>query len=257
LAVVPVAGLLAQSARTLRQADFEALRRLAGLDRAARERMLLSADRFRRSTEPEGLTEEARTALLARYGLFGIRLASVLIRNGFTEATPLAHELARRSGLDPLLEVLDRQFQARSEALKARTALAAVENLLASRPREGTERLAASLERLQANAHEFRELQLLAVLRTTGVELPPELAAEAERLLGGSGAAAWVRLGLEIGSRPEVLAAEARRCLAHWRAVAENPLTSRSAAEACRVVIRSCEGVVAACAGKNRQPRSA
>ncbi|MDQ0799920.1 dynamin family protein [Arthrobacter sp. SLBN-112] len=257
LAVVPVAGLLAQSARTLRQADFEALRMLAGLDRAARERALLSADRFRRSTDPEGLTEEARTALLERYGLFGIRLASVLIRNGFTEATPLAHELARRSGLDPLLDVLDRQFQARSEALKARTALAAVENLLASRPREGTERLAASLERLQANAHEFRELQLLAVLRTTGVDLPPELAAEAERLLGGSGAAAWVRLDLDAGSGPEALAAGARECLARWRAVAESPLTGRSAAEACRVVIRSCEGVVAECADRNRRPRSA
>ena len=257
LAVVPVAGLLAQSARTLRQADFEALSMLAGLDRTARERMLLSADRFRRSTEPEGLTEAARTALLERYGLFGIRLASVLIRNGFTDATPLAHELARRSGLDPLLDVLDRQFQARSEALKARTALAAVESLLASRPREGTEHLAAALERLQANAHEFRELQLLAVLRTTGVDLPPELAVEAERLLGGSGAASWVRLGLDSGSGPEMLAAEARRYLARWRGVSESPLTGRPAAEACRVVIRSCEGVVAECSGRHPQPRSA
>ena len=257
LAVVPVAGLLAQSARTLRQADFEALSMLAGLDRTARERMLLSADRFRRSPEPEGLTEAVRTALLERYGLFGIRLSSVLIRNGFTEATPLAHELARRSGLDPLLDVLDRQFQARSEALKARTALAAVEDLLASRPREGTEHLAAALERLQANAHEFRELQLLAVLRTTGMDLPPELAVEAERLIGGSGAASWVRLGLDSASGPEVLAAEARRYLARWRGVSESPLTGRPAAEACRVVIRSCEGVVAECSGRHPQPRSA
>src|SRR6478752_772040 len=46
LGVVPVAGLLAQSARTLRQADFEALQLLATVDRAARERMMLSADRF-------------------------------------------------------------------------------------------------------------------------------------------------------------------------------------------------------------------
>lgn len=257
LAVIPVAGLLAQSARTLRQTDFDALRQLAGLDRAARERMLLSADRFRRSKEPETLTEGARTALLERYGLFGIRLASVLIRNGFTEATPLAHELARRSGLDPLLDLLDRQFQTRSEALKARTALTAVETLLASRPRQGTERLAASLERLQANAHEFRELQLLAVLRTAGVDLPPELAAEAERILGGSGPAAYLRLGLESGAGPEALSAEARQCLARWRAISENPMTGKSAAETCRVVIRSCEGILAASSDRNRQPRSA
>ncbi|GGH90639.1 dynamin family protein [Arthrobacter liuii] len=252
LGVVPVAGLLAQSARTLRQPDFEALQLLATLDRAARERMMLSADRFRRSTEPAGLTEDARASLLERYGLFGIRLAVVLIRNGFTEPTPLAHELARRSGLDPLLEVLGLQFQARAGALKARTALAAVGNLLDSRPRQGTDRLAASLERLQANAHEFRELRLLAALRTTGVGLAPELAADAEQLIGGCGAAASRRLGVAPDSGPEVLAAEARRRLVRWRGAAESPLTARSALEACRVVIRSCEGILADCTGRDR-----
>jgi hypothetical protein len=257
LGVVPVAGLLAQSARTLRQPDFEALQLLATLDRAARERMLLSADRFRRSGEPVALTEEARSSLLERYGLFGIRLAVVLIRNGYPEPTPLAHELARRSGLDPLLEVLDRQFQARAEALKARTVLVAVGNLLDSRPREGTQELAASLERVQANAHEFRELRLLAALRTAGVDLAPELAAEDERLIGGRGAAASLRLDMAPDSGPDVLAAEARRCLARWRRVAESPLTARSAVETCRVVIRSCEGVLADFAARDAQAQSA
>jgi len=257
LGVVPVAGLLAQSARTLRQPDFEALRLLATLDRAARERMMLSADRFRRSAGPGGLAEEARESLLQRYGLFGIRLAVVLIRNGFAEPTPLAHELARRSGLGLLREVLDRQFQARAETLKARTALVAVENLLGARPRQGTDHLAASLERLQANAHEFRELRLLSALRTAGLDLPAGLAAEAEQLIGGQGAAAHLRLGLEPGSEPAALAAEARRRLTRWRAVAESPLTARAAVEACRVVIRSCEGVLADCTGRDRQPQSA
>ncbi|WP_374945903.1 dynamin family protein, partial [Agreia sp.] len=49
LGIVPVAGLLAQSARTLRQSEFAALRILAGLDRADRELLLLSADRFTRA----------------------------------------------------------------------------------------------------------------------------------------------------------------------------------------------------------------
>ncbi|MGN8129583.1 dynamin family protein [Paenarthrobacter sp. 22069] len=257
LDVLPVAGLLAQSARTLRQPDFEALQALATLDRSGRERMMLSADRFRRSAGPEGLTEAARASLLERFGLFGIRLAVVLIRSGFTEPTPLAHELVRRSGLDPLLELLERQFQSRAAVLKARTALAAVADLLHSRPRPRTEHLAASLERLEAGDHEFRELRLLAALRTAGVELAPELAAEAERLVGGRGTGACLRLGLAPGTAPDVLAAEARRCLTRWRRIAENPLTARSAAEACRVVVRSCEGVLAECAGLDRQAQSA
>ncbi|MGN6442926.1 MAG: dynamin family protein, partial [Arthrobacter sp.] len=70
-------------------------------------------------------------------------------------------------------------------------------------------------------------------------------------------AAAYRRLAAAADARPEMLAAEARRCLARWRAVAESPLTARSAGEACRVVIRSCEGMLAECARGDRQPQSA
>lgn len=253
LGVVPVAGLLAQSARTMRQPDFHALELLAGMNREAREKMMLSADRFLRATDPKGMTAEARASLLERYGLFGIRLAVVLLRNGFDQPTPLAHELARRSGLDPLLETVGRQFQARAEALKARTALVGVEALLRVSPREGTGHLAAALEKLQVNAHEFRELRLLAALRTTGVGLTPELAAEAEALTGGLGAASHVRLGLGPDATPEQLADDARCLLSRWRALAENPLTDRTGLDACRVVIRSCEGIVAECSAREFQ----
>ncbi|BAS10720.1 isoniazid-induced protein IniC [Arthrobacter sp. Hiyo4] len=255
--MVPVAGLLAQSARSMRQSDFESLQVLAGMERSARERMLLSADRFIRATVPQSLGAEARASLLERFGLFGIRLGVVLIRSGFTEPTPLAHELARRSGLDPLLQLVARQFQARGDALKARTALVGVESLLRTAPREGAGRLAAALERLQANAHEFRELRLLATIRTTGVPLSDELAAEAERLVGGWGAAPALRMGLATDAGPDVILAEARRFLNRWRTVSENPLTERSAVEACRVVMRSCEGVVAEYSVRQLHPQSA
>lgn len=74
LGVVPVAGLLAQSSRTMRQTDFEAMKLLAQMDRNQRERLMLSADLFVRSTEPEGLGRAAKASLVQRFGLFGIRL---------------------------------------------------------------------------------------------------------------------------------------------------------------------------------------
>ena len=245
LGVVPVAGLLAQSARTMRQSDFESLAQLAGLDRAAREKELLSADRFLRAGAPEGLGADARASLLERFGLFGIRLGVVLIRAGFTDPTPLAHELARRSGLDALLAMLACHFLARAEVLKARTALVGVENLLRASPREGSGHLMAALERLEVNAHEFRELRLLATLRTVGSSLGPGWALEAERLIGGAGTAAALRLGLEPDAAPEEIAAAARECLRRWRVLSENPLTDPAGQEVCRVVMRSCEGVLA------------
>jgi hypothetical protein len=245
LGVVPVAGLLAQSARSMRQTDYESLALLAAMDRTAREKLLLSADRFQRAGVPEGLDADARASLLERFGLFGIRLGVVLIRAGFSDPTPLAHELARRSGLDPLLEMVARQFSSRAEALKARTALVGVETLVRTSPREGSGHLMAALERLQANAHEFRELRLLASLRTAGSSLSEELAVEAERLVGGAGTAAHLRRALEPEATPEEISSKARECLRRWRLVSENPLTDRSGQDVCRVVMRSCEGVLA------------
>jgi hypothetical protein len=58
-----------------------------------------------------------------------------------------------------------------------------------------------------------------------------------------------LRLGLEQDAAPDEVSAELRRRLNRWRLVAENPLTDRSGMDVCRVVIRSCEGVLAECAG--------
>jgi hypothetical protein len=248
LGVVPVAGLLAQSARSMRQSDFAALCLLAELDRAVRERMLLSTDRFLQAGEPPALTRESRASLLERFGLFGIRLGVVLIRGGIREPTALAQDLARHSGLDELLDLVGRQFLSRAADLKARTALVGMEALLRSGPRAGSGKLEASLERLQANAHGFTELRLLATLRTTGVPLSDELAEEAEMLIGGGrGMSPQARLGLPTDASWDQVSAEALRYLNRWRAVSENPLTDRGGTAVCRVVIRSCEGILSEC----------
>ena len=50
--VLPVGGLLAETAATLTQDEFEALERLAGHDREQIEALMLSADRFVADTAP-------------------------------------------------------------------------------------------------------------------------------------------------------------------------------------------------------------
>ncbi|MCU1635709.1 MAG: GTP-binding protein [Cryobacterium sp.] len=244
LGVVPIAGLLAQSARTLRHSEFTALVQVAELERDERERLLISADRFVRSPQV-AIDSGMRSALLTRYGLFGIRLAAVLIRSGVREPTRLAHELSRRSGLDELLDLIAGQFQSRAEHLKARTALAGAERVLRMHPRPGTERLIMAVERIHSSAHEFRELRLLATARTTGLDLPSQLAAEAERLLGGRGINPRERLGLDEDAPADEVRSTAVACLNSWRARAQSPVTNRAGAELCLTLVRTCEGILA------------
>jgi hypothetical protein len=244
--VVPVAGLLAQAGVTLREAEYAALAQVATAPRDEAERLLLSADRFERAETSIPLTPDERAALLLRFGLFGIRLACTLIRQGASSAAELATQLVRRSGLEELREVLATQFTQRRDLLKARSALLALDHVLRHAPRSGTQPLAAEVERIFASAHAFAELGLLNALRTGAVALGPEALDEAERLLGGAGTSPTARLGLPVQAGIEELRRGTLAALAQWQRRAENPLSPRAVTDAARVVVRSCEGLLAA-----------
>jgi hypothetical protein len=239
--VVAVAGLLAETGRTIRQTEYGALAELSRVDRERLDADLRSVDRFLAATG-EGPPAAVRHALLQRFGIFGIRLSTTLIRQGATTPAALADELVARSGLRELQRVLHTQFTDRRDLLKARSALLAVESVV--RP-GGDQRLAAEVERILAGAHEFAELRLLGALRSGAVTLPRAVAQEAELLLGDAGAAPSVRLGLP----PDASEADQHRAafaaLERWRRHAVNPMFGRAATDACAVLVRTCEGLLA------------
>jgi hypothetical protein len=243
--VVPVAGLLAQSGATLREAEYKSLDAIANAPRDDAEALFLSADRFVQAETPIPLTSMEREHLLDRFGLFGVRLAVALIRQGAaTTATALSTELVRRSGLVELRDVLLSQFAQRRDVLKARSALLALESVLGEFPVADGEVLASELERITSAAHEFAEIRLLNALRASGIKIKPAEAAEMERLLGAEGGSIHTRLGLS----PEADVSEVRRALGNaigrWQRRAESPMSSREVSDAARVVIRSCEGLL-------------
>ena len=243
--VVPVAGLLAQSGSTLREAEFKALHQIAEAPAADAERLFLSADRFVQAATPIPLTSMEREHLLDRFGLFGVRLSNDLIRNGTVKtSSQLANELVAQSGLVELRQVLLSQFAARRDVLKARSALLALEAIVRDNPVAGSEVVAAELERITAGAHEFAEVRLLNALRAGSVRLKESEIEEMERLLGADGTAATVRLGLDPTAPPGEVRTALQNAIARWQRRAENPLSSREVADASRVVIRTCEGLL-------------
>ncbi|MCU4671228.1 dynamin family protein [Microbacterium fluvii] len=245
LGVVPVAGLLAEAARTLRESEFIALRSLAGLDRAVRDRALLSADRFLRPGGATTLSLDVRRALLARFGIFGVRLGAALVRAGAHTSSELSERLVQQSGLIELERFVGDQFRGRAVAFKTQGVLRGLETLVRERRGADAASLRGGIERLWANAREFRELELISLARTTVLPLSPEECDEAERLAGGSGTAAHTRLGLaEAEGRPAVRERVATT-LAHWHGVLQSPMADRLTVEVARVVVRSTEGAAA------------
>ncbi|REJ05316.1 GTP-binding protein [Microbacterium bovistercoris] len=244
LGVIPVTGLVAEGARTLRESEFIAFRALAGMERTDRERLMVSADRFTRVADAAGLSAQVRQDLLARFGMFGVRLATAIIRGGADSSSALSAAMVEQSGLDGLQEFVRQQFHPRAATLKARGVILQLGALVERSPRPGDERIRAGIERFTASAHTLRELSLLAVARADGLPLEPDDALCAQRILGADGVAPRTRLALPDEASDAEVASAAEAEISRWRSIMESPLTERAAAAVCRAVIRSLSDVV-------------
>ncbi|MET0425455.1 MAG: dynamin family protein [Actinoplanes sp.] len=232
--VVPVAGLLGAAGATLREDEYRLLAAIAARPMDEVVELLLTADRF-------GAAGEAYEQLLGRLGLFGVRLSVRLIREkSVADAGALARALTEHSGIDRLREVFTAQFVGRSEVLKARSALAVLDECIAP-----GSALAAEAERIRASAHEFVELRLLHQVRSGRLPGTDEQLAEMDLLLGGAGGAAYARLGLPADAPEPRIAAAAQEALTRWQKIAEHPFSARELKTAARAVARTCEGILA------------
>ncbi|OLF17490.1 hypothetical protein BU204_11155 [Actinophytocola xanthii] len=247
--VVAVSGLLAHAGRTLTADELASLTVLAAAPRGEFEASLVSADRFTRDDVAGQLDARTRTALLERFGLFGVRLVTTLIRQGFDAQAELSAQLVQRSGLAELREAITRCFTDRQDVLKARSALLALEVVLRMEPRPAARALVDALEALVTSAHELRELRLLADLQAGRTSLPAPLADEARRLLGGGGTALAARLGFDRDPGGQELHAALSETLHRWQEQAENHALGHGQRQAARVVVRSCEDMYARVSG--------
>lgn len=252
--VLPVAGLLAQGARTLRQDDFDILVALARLSREDREAILVSVGRFEGS-DAAGGTAQTRAALIRRLGLFGVRLGTVLVRQGNRRPGELADELARRSGLGMVERVIATQFAPRAAALTSLGAVSVLERLLRRHPVPNAQSLLARCEVVRVGEYAPQEMRLLAEVRQGAVPgLDERATGMALRLLGEHGLQPWRRLGLREGVAPEVVAQRAGEALDQWRSVAADPSLTQPARRAARILARVCEELLAGALSEDGAP---
>jgi hypothetical protein len=245
--VLPVAGLLAQAGATLREDEF---RHLAAIGTDTRHDLVdvaLTADRFMAPEADLPVPPEVRRELLARLGLFGVRLSLELLRTRRATSSPeLAAELTRNSGITELRAALTSQLTGRSQALKARSSLATLDALLRSAAWPDAERWRARAERISSSAHEIVEVQVLNDLWIGELTVRDEAqSAEMEQLLGGRGTALATRLGLPDDAPVDEQRAAAQTARERWSHVAEHPLSTARLRTAARNVARTCEGILA------------
>lgn len=240
--VVPVAGLLAETGTTLREQQVAWLRQIAALDEGDRTTLLRSVDRFR-DPDLNPLGTDIREELLDRLGLFGLRLAVGLLADGRVgTATELSGALLDASGIRELQRVLDDRFAARSEVLRARSALAAlrvVADELGRRAVPGAADLGADIERVEAGSEQLALLRLLHLVLAGLVVVGADERVEIDRRTGAG--SAGERIGLAADAPPEAVRVAALTGIERWRLRSANPLSDRRTTEAAEIVVRAYE----------------
>ncbi len=243
--VLPVAGLLAETATTLTEDEFRALETLANQPRNETDELMLSADRFIADHATGKLTPLERRHLLDRFGIFGIRVALPLIRLGrCARARDLADTLIGRSGVDALRSELLERFGARRDILQGRSALLALDAVVGAATGPEARELSREIERVAAGEHAFAEIRLMNDHRRGLIPFPSGDHEMVERLLGVHGRSPAAMAGLAPDAPPDDVRASLVEAVEHWRRRQESPLSTRELSEAARILVRTCEGAL-------------
>jgi hypothetical protein len=235
--VLPVAGLLAQSALGLTQSEYQALVTLAACSHGERDAAFVSVAR---TCAPERLTAlpaPTRRALVEKFGFHGLRHAVDWIgRNPFVTASDLAAELTRQSGLESLRSVLFDRFAERADVLRSMQALDVLDSLRRTHQVTDDDDLDAELERVEVNAHELAELRSIEDIVSGQFQLPKDLRRDALRVLGERGTSPAQRLGMAPDAD---IASHLAEELARWRSIATSSLSLPDEQRVARVVVRT------------------
>ncbi len=245
-AVVPLAGLLAETGLTLREDEVASLRTLAATDEETLARMLMSADQFCDVSSSQ-LTAELRRSLLDRLGMFGVRMSIREIQAGRANtAAALGPVLVQASGLTGLRQLIAQHFMPRARVLQARSGLAALRSIVRGLESSAPE-LAADidrqLERLEATTVQFAQVRAEHLVRSGAVVVPPAERAELVRLLDGQ--TAQQAMGLSPSATPDEVKDAALAGISRWRTMAGDPLASPMLVEVCDIVTRTFEQIYA------------
>jgi hypothetical protein len=244
--VIPVIGLLAESADHIRESDAAALRELAAaLPAEERDWVLMDAESFLEADLRTGV--RMRHRLVQLLGSYGLVRALAAVDGGIDTAAAIGKHLEEASGVHAIRSLLFETVASRADAMRAQTALVALESLAhgglakvqdSAGPDDLSTWLPDAVERLQIDPTMHRLAELHAV-RAIGehAEVHGELMDDVSRIATGV-TAAW-RVGLPENAERQAVAARASERHAAWRTLVADPATSPTVRRLAQVFARS------------------
>ena len=215
--IVPMVGLLAETAVRLDEDDARALRTLARADAAEREWMLEEREDFMR-VEVD-VPDEQRARLWEMLDVYGLECCFEWIDQGVAGAKALRARLAEASGIAALAGLIDDTLGERSDVLRVGAAIGQLEAVAYSVGADASARawLRDALDdlRLEPAWHELAGLRALRAAAALETEIGVDRLSELRRLVTGHTPAE--RLGLPHAASRSRCADVALEGVGRWR----------------------------------------
>jgi Dynamin family len=245
--VLPVAGLLAETATILTEGDYRVLARLLEHGENEVREALLSVERFVSADRLTQVAATDRRRLLARFGLFGMRHALTEMAAGrIRSSSELCAELTLTSGLEAVRTLIFGQLSSRAATMRASNALDLVDAMLSDERLRWNEDLASDLERVQINAFEIDELRALNdLVCSVSAVVPAGDRSRAAALLGAHGPDIRSRLGLPAVEASEAVRSRMLDELAFWQSRATSSAQLPDEQRLARTIVRSLTNIAA------------
>lgn len=246
-AVTTMAGLLAETGRTLTESEAATIRALAGQSDDELTDQLISVDRFARATE--AAPTDAREALLDRLGIYGVRVAVSDARRALAKgrrptAADLGQHLVEQSGILGLNRCIEEYFIPQTESLKARSALIGLRTIaheVAETDQALSDRQRGRLEQIEARAIDLLSQRLRFLLDSGEVRLTEMQQLQAEVLVRDEPVRS--RLGLLPSADRETVEQRARSTVERWRELSGGGLLDPLTAETVDGLVRIAESL--------------
>ena len=246
-AVVTLAGLLAETGRTLTESEAATIRELAAQTDDELAAQLISVDRFAKGTE--SVPTEQREALMDRLGIYGVRIAvndarRAIARGRRPTAADLGQHLIEQSGILGLNRAVEEYFVPQTESLKSRSALVglrAIAHRVAEIDQALSDRQLGRLERLEAGAIDLLAQRLRFLLDSGEVRLTEMQQLRAEAMVRDEPIRS--RLGLLPDADTAAVEERARRTVELWREQSGGGLLDPLTAETIDGLVRIAESL--------------
>ena len=224
--ILPVSALIGLASYDITEEEFQAFKLISCIQSKTDQMMMfMSADAFINSKVLKDLSSDCKRKMMQKYGLYGIHLATKLLRKSSeTTISQLQGYLRENSGFSQFFDTLYSHFGDRARVIKAQKSMVSLfdacnkDNQSADPESQSViDKVRKRVTSVQDDLHDLKEMALLNLIYEGKVKLENSFITEFKSVCGENGDGAYNRLCMPEQASIQTMIDSANKNSSKWR----------------------------------------